>query len=524
MSSREIISAAQVDDRLFVLGDGKGGVPAPVSIDSQQIRALNLVHALFELGKLKKDDGLCVVGAGFAGLTVAAYAAARGARVTVLEKRVSPLKLQRECGHRWIQPYAVAWPEYSLDFADANFPVLNWQAGLAQDVVAQVEWRWEALRARFDIQVETLVTGVRPEGSIVHYTDSSGTPRELRVAATVVAVGFGLEAHGSYWEEDGFEAPRLRGHLKFAIVGLGDGALADVLRIRLGKPEKWLTEAARLLEPMREELSDIENPLFLRQGEAFSEPLERGYEKLQPALMKALDPLFRHRIRSDTHVTLLGTEHSPFSARANALNRVLLWALLKMDTAGFQYVPIQKKSEPEEAGKNTVRYVDASGTTKELTAHHLIRRFGPTEETLKQQFPKLAEGLTGRQLVTGDRSVWVDGPELALRPSDASRDLVSMYIVLDEAELQRAKAKRFVDCRCAWWLEDRYARFLAENSHLVEHLIKLRERKDPRPPSGSGSPFNACRVRIARERLDAVGSMFQVLDDFLIEFIPEDEP
>jgi hypothetical protein len=167
---------------------------------------------------------------------------------------------------------------------------------------------------------------------------------------------------------------------------------------------------------------------------------------------------------------------------------------------------------------------DASGNIEQIPVHHLIRRFGPTEETLTQQFPDLAKGLTGRQLVTGDRSVWADGPELALRPSAASEGHVSLYIVLDEAEHQNARAKRFVDSRCAWWFEGTYARFLAENAHMAEYLLKLRQRKDSGSPSGAGSPFKVCRVRIDPKRLLAVAPMFQVLDDLLIEFIPEDAP
>lgn len=56
-----------------------------ITLYTQQVRALNLVHSLFAEERLKADSKLAVIGGGAAGLT-AAGTAIRGARVTVFEQ------------------------------------------------------------------------------------------------------------------------------------------------------------------------------------------------------------------------------------------------------------------------------------------------------------------------------------------------------------------------------------------------------------------------------------------------------
>src|SRR6516162_7056282 len=83
-----------------------------ITVYSQQIRAINLIHALAKLSKnaagdAKPDLGeklVAVVGAGFAGLTAAAFAAEVGANVHLIEAATRPLWIQDHCENRWIHP------------------------------------------------------------------------------------------------------------------------------------------------------------------------------------------------------------------------------------------------------------------------------------------------------------------------------------------------------------------------------------------------------------------------------------
>lgn len=128
-----------------------GCVEPRVTIHAQQVRALNLVHALFAVGRLRPDQELVVIGAGFAGVTAAVAAAALGARVTVLECRESALHLQRGVGDRWVHPHLYDWPHDGCDAEDAGLPVLNWRAGEIRTIVEDLLKGWSAALARYPI-------------------------------------------------------------------------------------------------------------------------------------------------------------------------------------------------------------------------------------------------------------------------------------------------------------------------------------------------------------------------------------
>src|SRR5262249_4030783 len=82
-----------------------------VTFYSQQVRALNLIDALCNTGKLKSDDHVAVVGAGLAGLSAAAATLARGLTVHLFEKLNDPalldgrMPLQTDSQKRWIDPF-----------------------------------------------------------------------------------------------------------------------------------------------------------------------------------------------------------------------------------------------------------------------------------------------------------------------------------------------------------------------------------------------------------------------------------
>src|SRR4051812_28445408 len=85
--------------RLYLIGAHQ----RRITIKSQQVRALNLVWALDEL-ELLRGAHVAVIGAGFAGLTVAAALDRREAKVTLFESERTCLHVQHGCLHRRVHP------------------------------------------------------------------------------------------------------------------------------------------------------------------------------------------------------------------------------------------------------------------------------------------------------------------------------------------------------------------------------------------------------------------------------------
>src|SRR5215211_6781602 len=83
--------------KVFIIGRGGGG---PITVYSQQLRALNLVSALCKKNLLSPNNDVVVVGGGIAGVTAGAAAALHGAKVTILEQGEELLHLQRGCHTR----------------------------------------------------------------------------------------------------------------------------------------------------------------------------------------------------------------------------------------------------------------------------------------------------------------------------------------------------------------------------------------------------------------------------------------
>jgi hypothetical protein len=231
---------------VFVLGSLSHREPVTVAV--QQTRAINLVHALMP-DRLPPGSRLCVIGAGAAGLTAAAYAITRGLRVTVLENR-KPLWNLRGCRTRWLHPNLFQrWPDDGWDVTGTDLPVMNWYADYACNVG---ELLWSKFRAYHRLQDAgvshdevVLVRDVRiePAGTgwnACYCLQGDSQYRTSAFDAIIAAVGFGAEpamrdaAASVYWLDDALERedPH-RLDVRYLISGTGDGGLTDLLRIRL---------------------------------------------------------------------------------------------------------------------------------------------------------------------------------------------------------------------------------------------------------------------------------------------------
>jgi len=319
-----------------------------VTLLSQQVRALNLVYALCETGRLLEGSKLLVVGGGAAGMTVAAAAARRGCKVTLLEKAPMLLPLFRSCHSRWLHPQIYDWPEEDprlrgREPGEARLPLLSWKAAMADDVARQLEREWDTLPERSNITVHC--------GAVPASLGTAGETRHVtwngreglgggRFAAVVLAVGFGLERQVeglewvSYWGSDRLDK-MLGGRKRHLISGCGDGGLVDLLRVWLKdfRHDKLEEEflAGSSLDAVKKELHAIEKEALQAEAQkgsasASRELLFERYQSLE--LPPEFDRKIETRLRPDTEAWLNGREGLPLSLNASILNRFLVSRLL----------------------------------------------------------------------------------------------------------------------------------------------------------------------------------------------------
>lgn len=341
---------------IYIVGAFNKGI----TVFSQQVRALNLVWALIEGCKVNLDTEdrsgsqsldpsrkqIAIVGAGFAGLTVAAGLLKNrvNADITVFEQRDTVLPLQQGCDTRWLHPHIYDWPNPGSEAFSAALPVLNWTANRASDVVVQILKEWHDVayipqdrpkKTKSKPPETTMycntrylqISKVKVSSKLaIEWIGEARTPYDPAVPAdgqaspigdskefdiVVLAVGFGLETgtQNSYWRNETCAQPHLgQARSTYIVSGAGDGALIDLCRLRIAhfRQDRILAElfvgCTKLLRHLRAtpHLRDdglIEIPEVWRDGE-----LKRDTDKVLSRL--------RERLRQDTTVLLRVLEPS----------------------------------------------------------------------------------------------------------------------------------------------------------------------------------------------------------------------
>jgi len=374
----------------------------------QQCRALTLIHALFEATELRPGSRLGIVGGGAAGVTAAAAAAHKGAKVILFERAKYLLPLQRQNTKRYLHPHLFDWPTPGSTTGRADLPLLDWRADRSNAVATEIVAGFDEVVATTGNVDLRLGVGIQDVGQVpsadetrrIQILAAEGEINEI-VDVAIVAVGFGLERRNRlgidsppYWEDDGLEqalgASPGRPQ-RILVSGAGDGALIDLLRasIRDFRHEDIvaLLPEGDALRKLQDELQAIESKSKLTSliGEADFINLHQMYGTL------ALTPVFldqvRSRIRDDTEVWFNFTSAGRFTLGSAILNRFLVSVLGKLGAIKPKFATLDEKSVTRRPGGEYA--ITWPKSTEPQIFDRVVIRHGPPVDYLAEVFPEL---------------------------------------------------------------------------------------------------------------------------------------
>lgn len=443
-TAEDVLVSAQVPGKsLYILGTFDSGV----TVLNQQTRALNLAWSLVE-GKLVSCLGpgdeataeqsyqIAVIGAGFAGLTVAAGLINKGVRasITIFEQRDTLLPLQHGSDTRWLHPHIYNWPADGSEASAAMLPVLNWTAARASDVVVQAltEWKRIASAAKYPLEVycntrhlqisadETSNAklsiewiGERRMSDSLNSLQIGNTNAIGKTASfdiVIVATGFGLERDNalSYWRNDIVGQPNLeQARRMYLVSGQGDGAMIDLLRVRIShfRQDRILSEVFGRSENLISAIKQLHKKSSSSQEDLFS-----GFENLAATHPQEFEEAIKNlssRLRRDTDAILhikvrkISELFNTPTIRMSFQNKILVYFLYKC--GGF--VP-SRAPEKEIISEHSIPEV-------QILKRHGTDRLGQLQYLLSEELYSIVdnhrENDTRYKFRQSDKVLWSGG-------------------------------------------------------------------------------------------------------------------
>ena len=421
-----------------------------ITFYSQQVRALELAHALWHEHLLPANARVAVVGGGAAGITLAAGLALQGGTdVHLFEKAHRLLPLQGDSQRRRLDPHIYDWPNPDADHELAELPVLDWRSGSARDV------RDAVLREFGEVQLATeghltvherhQVTAIASQAGRFMVTLEREAVGGGRRAASqefdivVLAIGFGIENRfalpgtetASYWRDAGVPGAEIDGNARptFLVSGNGDGGLIDLIAAASAtfRHDDIIRGIAQRpgVQALRDSLLAVDAKALAaeRIGQGFD--FIAAYEEAIGHQVEALGLVdqMQQQLRHGVQLFFQTRKPELMTIRTARLNRFAVYLLIKacgrQGAESFTHIVCDDVHQiASEAGDAEGARRFACGATT-VVADWVIARRGPGRDSIRGPFANLLEGYEA------EHAAWVQAfpgdsiaPELTLATRD----------------------------------------------------------------------------------------------------------
>lgn len=396
-ASGDYLKLFQISENRFIIGIYQKGI----TIYRQQVRALNLFHALVDTGKLKKGQGsVAIIGGGIGGLTFAAAARKAKINVTIFERAPFFLHLQYGCDTRKIHPNIYDWPDKGSTFPYADLPFLSWKYSTAQNVTKEIIYGFRQISEKeepgclYNEKRSCKVTGIYEEKTHCNVrwaTEKEGDINEFSVV--IYAIGYGVEVGvdssvntPSYWRNDEYDQHNLsKTQHNYIISGVGDGGLIDLFRLKIRGFS--LDSILRDFSSLSTNYNDLAERLRLIKQDWVkienSPPRRWLYERFRKDVEDLLGPVkdkLQDNFRNNVEITLNGKVEQEDILNLNAislLNALIAFILMRLNA--FHY----EKGECEITGAKSCKL----GSKQYTNATLIIQRHGTEKrKSLEEAF------------------------------------------------------------------------------------------------------------------------------------------
>lgn len=379
-----------------------GSFDKRITFYSQQARALTLVRALFEDRDLRKGERVAVIGGGAAGITAAMACASKGCETHLYERRDSVLYVQKESQHRYLHPHIYDWPQVGSTESDAQLPLLNWSAGYAHEIAANLRSNVEKFVAASDgllsVHTNSKITKCEKTGEtqsrirIVGNEGSNEGKINEGFHVAIIANGYGPDdkrpSTPSYWSPDEITASHDKEKRHILISGSGDGGLVDLARASLDgfRHDAILNELAGL-EELGHEMERIDDIARRARRHNGSVPnLRKDYDQLE--IPQDIIDKIKSQRRTDNEVTFNFRDPSIYSLDCALINRLLAVLLLKAEVVKQKHAEIKEDSIKQlDGGRYRVTFNGADDTGE---FDLVILRHGPKRDYFEKRWPDIA--------------------------------------------------------------------------------------------------------------------------------------
>lgn len=368
--------------RIYGIVPGPDG--DPVSFYSQQLRAFNLAWSLAKLDLLRRKTNVSIVGAGLAGVTMAAAARMLGCEVTLFEQGYQPFHQQRGNFTRFVHPNLIDWPRVGSELDHTDLPFLNWSADSCNNVIQEIELQWELLRPSVNLQRNMIVSRVDEDDQSASITVESPYGR-WKSDLVVFCAGLGPERQFQglptllYWDNDKLHQPQSTEGKRLLISGIGDGGLIDAMRVLFRNFDHGYLLAKVVqhspLAELKDEVLEVEKAATAVSRDKASSIIWEGYEKLR--LEDRMPEALKDHTNGNSRVTLNARADTPLDLNASVVNRVIIYALIKWQRV--TYVRGEMLCAIPNGTVINVTFRDKVTTTHEYD--QIIIRHGPAGRT-----------------------------------------------------------------------------------------------------------------------------------------------